>query len=96
MCHAAPTSVFCTAVDIDSAGATGHLKVVDGFSSRKSTATSPGGTPVAGTGVQLVSGMPAMGMRPNVVASYIVPERPTVMVIGVPQLFARNTAKHGA
>src|SRR5580658_6731488 len=57
--------------------------------------TSPSGTPVAGMADQLVGGSPAIGMSPNMVGSYEVPFKLTVIVTALPQLFAMKMAKQG-
>ena len=91
-CHAVPRPVsdaldpepasavpYCCEI----AGATGHVSgppfADDGSCDMKSTATSPGGTPVDGTAAHDVAATPACGMRPNFVASYEDPPRCTVM-----------------
>ena len=61
----------------------------------KSTATSPGGMPVAGTAGHDAAGDAGCAMRPNFVTSYVVPLRVTVTFTSFGQLFATKTAKHG-
>jgi hypothetical protein len=55
------------------AGVTGQVSGVPftelGSCDMKSTATLPGGMPVAGIGAQAVAGWPAAAMRPKAVAS---------------------------
>src|SRR6185312_13668121 len=66
-----------------------------GSSSMKSTATSPGGTPVDGTADHVEACEPAFAMRPNCVALYVLPARVTVMFTSFTQLLAMKTAQHG-
>src|SRR5579859_2615228 len=100
MCHAWPRPVPVTAVPMLMASGTGQVSGVEklteeGSLDMKRTATCPSGSPDAGTVCHCCSPLPATGMRPNWETGYFVVPYVTVMLTGLPQLFAMNTAQQG-
>src|SRR5262245_17765962 len=104
--NASPLPEPCTAASSRTAGWTGHPSdvtlvtpgpsdvklVTPGRCERNSTATSFGGRPSAGSGSYIVLGPTPFGMRPNVVASKLLPPRLIVIFAARPHVFARKTA----